>query len=457
MYRPALSLVFHCPPAFRHGIFQLLNGWADGANMITQCPIQPSDTFTYKFNVTGQEGTLWWHAHSSLLRATIYGALIIKPRNGTGGYPFPGPDGEIPILLGEWWHRNVDDVEKDGLLTGLGPALSDALTINGLPGDQNPCAGAGIYEVEVEYGKTYLLRIINAAVNAELFFKVAGHAFTVVAVDACYTEPYQTDVIAIAPGQTVDALMAASAAPGRYYMAAHVLETKTVPLPFLNFTATALVKYVGAADNGPVAMPKLPEHTDVATAGKFYWSLKGLVRPGGPTVPTKVDHRMAIEFGLDQAPCAPEQTKCQSFAVVADMNRHSFRFPEKVSLLQAFFDGTPGVYSEDFPGSPPPLRMAKKVTSVRKVNFDDVVEVVLQSQGYSTVLGTENHPIHLHGFDFFVLGQGLGRFDPALRSTFNLVNPQVRNTIAVPAGGWAVIRFTANNPGESSSQVYFNP
>ncbi|KAG8050990.1 hypothetical protein GUJ93_ZPchr0009g2075 [Zizania palustris] len=30
---------------------------------------------------------------------------------------------------------------------------------------------------------------------------------------------------------------------------------------------------------------------------------------------------------------------------------------------------------------------------------------------------------------------------------FNLVNPQERNTVAVPTGGWAVIRFVANNPG----------
>ena len=82
----------------RHGIFQLQSGWADGANMITQCPIQPSARFTYVFKVTGQEGTLWWHAHASMLRATIYGALIIKPRSG--GYPFPPPHAEIPILLG---------------------------------------------------------------------------------------------------------------------------------------------------------------------------------------------------------------------------------------------------------------------------------------------------------------------------------------------------------------------
>jgi len=29
--------------------------------------------------VTQQEGTLWWHAHASALRATVHGAFIIQP------------------------------------------------------------------------------------------------------------------------------------------------------------------------------------------------------------------------------------------------------------------------------------------------------------------------------------------------------------------------------------------
>ncbi|XP_039812084.1 laccase-8-like [Panicum virgatum] len=429
-----------------HGIFQLQSGWADGANMITQCPIQPSARFTYVFKVTGQEGTLWWHAHASMLRATIYGALIIKPRSG--GYPFPPPHAEIPILLGEWWNRNVDDVEKDGLLTGLGPAKSDAFTINGSPGDQAPCGGAGMFQVEVESGRTYLLRIINAAVNAELFFRVAGHAFTVVAADASYTDPHPTDVIVVAPGQTVDALMAAAAAPGRYYMAARAFESATAstPPPFDTTSATAVLRYKGVPDYAPAAMPALPPYADVVTAARFYWSLTGLVRPGDPVVPKTVDHSLVVAFGLEQASCAPDQTRCQRFSVLASMNRRSFQFPEKVSLLEALFRGVPNVYSEDFPGWPAPAA-TRKATSVRKVNYNDVVEVVLQNEGYSRALGTANHPIHLHGFNFFVLAQGLGRFDPRMRSTYNLVNPQVRNTVAVPAGGWAVIRFTANNPG----------
>lgn len=73
--------------------------WADGPEFITQCPIRPGKSYTYRFTIQGQEGTLWWHAHSSWLRATVYGALIIHPKEGEN-YPFPKPKRETPILLG---------------------------------------------------------------------------------------------------------------------------------------------------------------------------------------------------------------------------------------------------------------------------------------------------------------------------------------------------------------------
>lgn len=83
----------------RHGIFQILSGWSDGPEFVTQCPIRPGHSYTYKFDITRQEGTLWWHAHVSWLRATVYGALVIRPREGRS-YPFPKPYREVPILLG---------------------------------------------------------------------------------------------------------------------------------------------------------------------------------------------------------------------------------------------------------------------------------------------------------------------------------------------------------------------
>lgn len=78
-----------------------MSGWADGPGYVTQCPIRPGTSYTYKFKITEQEGTLWWHAHVSWIRATVYGALIIRPRSGHS-YPFAKPYREVPIVLGEY-------------------------------------------------------------------------------------------------------------------------------------------------------------------------------------------------------------------------------------------------------------------------------------------------------------------------------------------------------------------
>ncbi|KAE9444705.1 hypothetical protein C3L33_23397, partial [Rhododendron williamsianum] len=44
---------------------------------------------------------------------------------------------------------------------------------------------------------------------------------TVVAVDACYTNPMVADTIVIGPGQTIDVLLTADQPLASYYMAAH--------------------------------------------------------------------------------------------------------------------------------------------------------------------------------------------------------------------------------------------
>ena len=77
----------------------MTTAWADGPEFITQCPIRPGASYTYRFTISGQEGTLWWHAHSSWLRATVYGSIIIHPKEGYS-YPFPKPKREAVIALG---------------------------------------------------------------------------------------------------------------------------------------------------------------------------------------------------------------------------------------------------------------------------------------------------------------------------------------------------------------------
>jgi laccase len=58
--------------------------------------------------------------------------------------------------------------------------------------------------------------------------------------------------------------------------------------------------------------------------------------------------------------------------------------------------------------------------------------------------------LHLHGFNFFLVGQGFGNFNVSSDAPkFNLVDPVERNTVAVPSGGWVAIRFLADNPGDA--------
>ncbi|PWA88972.1 laccase 7 [Artemisia annua] len=443
-----------------HGVFQRLTQWADGPEFITQCPIRPGGNYTYMFNLTGQVGTLWWHAHVQWLRATVYGALVIRPRDDQK-YPFVKPYREDTILLGEWWNANPIDVESTALASGGVPVNSDAYTINGWPGDLfNSCVSKNTYKLDVVPGKTYLLRIINAALNNQFFFKIANHNLTVVGADAAYTNPFQTDVLVLGPGQTNDVLFTANQSPGLYYMAATPYAS-AAGVPFNGNTTTGIIAYQNAKQTTPI-LPVMPAFNDTPTAFAFSSNLTALVTsPFWSPVPRTVDEDMLITIGLGISACSSNQNCSGIFGqrMSASMNNHSFVLPSRVSLLEAVFRNISGVYTTDFPDTPPlifdytnvnnsfnqSLLFTPKLTSVKRVKFNATVQVVFQN---TALIGIENHPMHLHGFNFYVLAQGFGNYNPATDTQkFNLVNPQERNTLGVPVGGWAVIRFRANNPG----------
>ncbi|KAH9663112.1 Laccase-11 [Citrus sinensis] len=436
-----------------HGLKQYRNGWADGPAYITQCPIKTGNSYTYDFNVTGQRGTLWWHAHIFWLRATVYGAIVIMPKPGSP-FPFPQPNREEVILLGEWWHTDVEEVEKQGQKMGLPPNMSDAHTINGKPGPLFPCSEKPLnptyiinsapfyldtFAMEVESGKTYLLRIINAALNDELFFAIAGHNFTVVEVDAVYTKPFTTEAILIAPGQTTNVLVQANQKPGRYFMAARPFND--APIPVDNKTATGILQYKGIPNSLLPTLAQLPASNDSEFALNYNKKLRSLNSPKFPAdVPQKVDRKLfyTIGFGKDSCPTCVNGTR-----LLATLNNISFVMPQ-TALLQAHYFNLKGVFKADFPDKPPkpfnytgaPLTASlgtSRATRLSKIAFNSTIELVLQDTNLLTV---ESHPFHLHGYNFFVVGTGIGNFDPVkYPANYNLVDPIERNTAAVPTGG----------------------
>ncbi|XAR65980.1 Laccase [Bertholletia excelsa] len=435
--------------------------WADGPEFVTQCPIRPGGSYTYRFTIEGQEGTLWWHAHSSWLRATVYGALIIQPKEGSS-YPFPKPRRQTPIVLGEWWDGNPLDVVRQALRTGGAPNVSDAYTINGQPGDFYNCSSKDTVIVPINTGESHLLRVINAALNQQLFFTIANHEMTVVGADASYLRPFITSVIMLGPGQTTDVLITGDQPPARYYIAARAYASAQ-GAPFDNTTTTAILEYKAAPcpAKGVSIKPVsaiFPNFNDTATATAFSTSLRS---PEKALVPADIDENLffTVGLGLMKCPQGAKSSTCQGpnggrFA--ASMNNVSFVLPSNFSILQAHHHGVPGVFSNNFPPVPPrkfdytgnvsqSLWQPAKGTEVYRLKYGARVQLVIQG---TSIVTAENHPIHLHGYDFYIIAEGFGNFNPTTDTKkFNLVDPPMRNTASLPVGGWAVIRFVADNPG----------
>ncbi|KAK4418963.1 Laccase-4 [Sesamum alatum] len=435
-----------------HGVRQLRTGWADGPAYITQCPIQPGHSYVYNFTITGQRGTLLWHAHILWLRATLHGALVILPKLGVP-YPFPKPDHEAVVVLAEWWKSDTEAVINEALKSGLAPNVSDAHTINGHPGPLSNCPSTGGFTLNVSPGKTYMLRLINAALNEELFFKIAGHKLTVVEVDATYVKPFKTDTVLIAPGQTTNVIVVADQGAGKYMLAASpFLDTQIVAVD--NMTATATLHYSGTLASSPTTFTSTPARNATPVANNFVNSLRSLNSKKYPAkVPQKVDHSLFFTVGLGINPC-PSCKAGNGSRAVASINNVTFVMPT-IALLQAHVFNIKGVFTTDFPANPPfafnytgtpPANLATTTgTKVYKLPYNSTVQVVLQDTG---IIAPENHPVHLHGFNFFAVGRGLGNFNPKTDpNNFNLIDPVERNTIGVPSGGWVAIRFLADNPG----------
>lgn len=472
--RIIVKVVNHAPNNISihwHGIRQLQSGWADGPAYITQCPIQTGQSYVYNFTVVGQRGTLLWHAHFQWLRATVYGPLIIFPRHNAS-YPFAKPYKEVTIMLGEWFNADPEAIINQSLQTGNGPNVSEAYTFNGLPGPTYNCSAKDTYKLKVKPGKTYMLRLINTALNDELFFSIANHTLTVVEADAIYVKPFETNILVIAPGQTTNVLLKTNPNPpnASFFMLARPYFTGMGT--FDNSTVAAILEYEAPSQdnsfrNRTLFKPSLPAINATNFVANFSSKFRSLANAQFPAnVPQTVDKRFFFTVSLGANPCPKNQT-CQGpngTKFAAAVNNVSFALPSTALLQSYFFAKSKGVYTADFPqfplhpfnytGTPPNNTFVSNGTKALVIPFNTSVELVLQD---TSILGAESHPLHLHGYNVYVVGQGFGNFDPKNDpKKFNLIDPVERNTVGVPSGGWVAIRFLADNPGVWFMHCHFD-
>ncbi|KAL6655815.1 hypothetical protein ACP70R_006641 [Stipagrostis hirtigluma subsp. patula] len=347
--------------------------------------------------------------------STVHGPIVILPPAGVT-YPFPAPHAEA-------------------LQTGGGPNISNAYTINSLPGPLYNCSSAQeTFTLKVKPGKTYMLRLINAALDDELFFSMANHKLTVVDVDADYVKPFIVDILVIAPGQTSNVLLATKPTyPGAsYYMESrpytptHSEPLTTPPSPPSSSTRTP----------APPPLPRSPSSRRTCRRSTTQTSWPTTARSSAASrAPTTrrwcrrrwIDQRFFFTVGLGtRAPVRRERDVpgAQRVRVCGVHQQRLLRaLPTTALLLSHFASKSCGVYASNFPafplmpfkytGAPPNNTNVMNGTKVVVLPFGTSVELVMQD---TSILGAESHPLHLHGFNFFFVGwPGLRQLRPGQR------------------------------------------
>ena len=167
----------------------------DGAREEGTPPVPPRGGHRRYIFTPQPTGTRWYHSHGmtgrDLGRTTYsgqFGMLVIGSDSEPGSY-----DLEVPILLHEWEPR----------LTREGP-LDVGYRYQSINGRM---LGAG-EPIRVRQGQRVLFRILNASATMIHRLGMPGHLFHVVALDGYpVPTPRSVPVVAIAPGERVDAVV----------------------------------------------------------------------------------------------------------------------------------------------------------------------------------------------------------------------------------------------------------
>lgn len=438
-----------------HGIRQRGTPWSDGTQGITQCPILPGETFIYRF-VVDRAGTYIYHAHYEMQRsAGLHGLIKVLVPEGTVE-PF-SYDEDRSIIVSDWWHKSAIE-QSTGLLSSNFGWVGEpqSLLINGR-GRYN-CSLAGAADVcnmtnpeclpfvlTVVPGKNYLLRIASLTSLSALNLEIEGHYMTIVESDGHYVDPVRVKNLNIYSGETYAVIVKADQDPSRNYWIGLNVVSRKPGTP----TGTAILNYYPnhRLKSPPTSPPVGPLWSD--TLYRFNQSELIRSHPNYIETPPPTSNHVIILLNT--------QNKVNGY-IRWSVNNVSFILPTTPYLiaikenLRHVFSQTPAPKTYDYKNydiySVSKNPNATLGNSIHRLEFNSTVDIILQNANTLNINNSETHPWHLHGHDFWVLGYGLGKFDPQVDpKNYNMVNPIQKNTVPVHPYGWTALRFRADNPG----------
>ncbi|KAF2084453.1 multicopper oxidase [Saccharata proteae CBS 121410] len=396
-----------------HGIRQLNNSQYDGANGVSDCPIPPGSSAVYKWKAT-QYGTSWYHSHHSAQYADgVLGPIVI---DGPATAPYDVDLG--PLVLTDIYNASEGGAfalnwQAQHSTTGAPPTPANIL----VNGDMVNATGGGEYlKTTVTKGQRYRMRIINSAVDTFFYFSIDGHTFDVITSDFVPIQPIEKEWIVLALGQRYDIVFQADQDIDNYWI-------RTIPATACGSTNSfltnhpdtvmgSILSYDGAADSNPTDdSPASPSGCDDQTGVTPWWETQ---------VPSDdfIEELSGIDIQLNTALI----TGTSSSIVAWTVNSSTMDIDWEQPTLSYVIDG-----NTDYKSYPSSYNWYYWI-------IDNDPNVGLA------------HPIHLHGHDFFVLGTGTGTWDGDV-STLQFDNPMRRDVAILPAQGYLILAFPADNPG----------
>ncbi|KAI8590516.1 Cupredoxin [Geranomyces variabilis] len=431
-----------------HGMFQNGSNIMDGPSGVAQCPIPAGSSFVYDF-VVNQSGSYWWHSHYRAQYVDgLRGPMIIHGPQDHTKYSYAA---EQTIQLADWYHYVSEDLLAGYLFPGSDGAepVPDSILING-KGIYN-CANAdrtqkcqtqnpttAMARFVVQPSTTYRFRLISTSAFTAYNFSIDGHQLSIIETDGVDTIPYLVDRITINNGQRYSVLVTTSAkGPSAYIRVNALYDVPWTASPNsvgYNTQVTAILQYAGQ----PV--PPLPT---TVMPKKFVDFNQMLVKSWPPAAaPSKVDHNVPISFYFDTVAPDTIQRAYVSFNYDTS-NAHTFQKPTPAILYSLLHD------------------------NVNPANLSPNLNIVQLAAGESVQLQIINydggeHPWHLHGHTFWIMGQGQANDTSKIPTTFpaTQANPPRRDVITLApcqltdtgdcapnSFGYTVLRFVADNPG----------
>ncbi|KAK7710263.1 hypothetical protein SLS64_005847 [Diaporthe eres] len=389
-----------------HGIRQNYTVQNDGVVSITQCPTPPGSSITYEWRAT-QYGSTWYHSHFALQAwEGVFGGILI---NGPASANYDEDLGHM--FLNDWDHSTVDELyisaETDGPPT-LDTGLLNGTNVYGDDGDADQTGYR--WNATLTEGTSYRMRLVNAAVDTHWKFSIDNHTIGVIATDLVPIVPYNTTTLSIGMGQRYDI----------------IIYTEGMTDIATDFWMRAIPQ-TACSDN---------DNAD---------NIKGIISYG-----TTVSTPSTTAYDYTDS-CDDEDASTLVPYLSKTVSGSTWDVGEAASVStndDGYFRWYLNSTTMEVKWANPTLAQIYNGTT----SFDDSSAVVTldgEDEWAYVIIETTlavPHPIHLHGFDFFVLAQGSGTYTSGT-TTLNLDNPPRRDTAMLPSSGYLVLAFETDNPG----------